>query len=347
MQVAYWTRRIACHPCDAEAYSKRAEARAKMDSMDEALSDLAMAIRLEPQRPVYYTQRAELLLCMKRNGEALGDLDKALEIDPHNNEARMLRGIAGLAANVPVDQAMNDLSLAAQQEDEGFSSWLIQLRGLQHMKQGEYAEAIADFTQCLEHGDDDPTARAGTYLLRGSAYTESKQYDRAIDDYTKIIDLIPGESWGYISRAGVYLSMGDKPHAMADYATVMDRWPGKSYGYAQKAWALATSKFDAIRDGRSAVKLATHACELEPSNRFVMQVRAAAYAEQGDFERAIEWQEKAIAAYDAKREGSTEPSKSSQKTWTITIIGPPSKESKKQEAVVRLESYRQNKPLRQ
>jgi tetratricopeptide (TPR) repeat protein len=344
IRIAYWTRKIANAPGNSEAYSKRAEAWLSIGQDDKGLSDLSMAIRLDPKQLDFYLMRANVFVNADRIEDALADLNKVLEIDPGNELGRMLRGVVGMAANVPVDQAADDLSLAAQQANESLSSWLIQLRGMQRLKQGQYSEAIADFTQYLEHAGDDPTALAGAELLRGSAFTESKQYELAIDDYSRVIDLLPEQSYGpIIMRAAAYASMGEYARALADYSTVITRWPERPYGYAHKAWALATYQADAIRDGHAAVQLATQACALDPSNRFSMQALAAAYAEQGDFEQAVEWQQKAIAAYG-------EQSKTSQPShiiWSLTIGAPPSDDAKKQEAVARLESYRQNKPLRQ
>ena len=61
------------------------------------------------------------------------------------------------------------------------------------------------------------------------------------------------------------------------------------------AWGLATSPMDERRDGKRAVKLATKACELtEYKNANLVDTLAAAYAEGGDFNKAVEWEENAL-----------------------------------------------------
>ena len=60
---------------------------------------------------------------------------------------------------------------------------------------------------------------------------------------------------------------------------------------------MATSPDEAIRDGKEAVRLATKACELsEYKNAQDLQVLAAAFAEDKQFDRAVGWQEKVVAA---------------------------------------------------
>ena len=61
------------------------------------------------------------------------------------------------------------------------------------------------------------------------------------------------------------------------------------------AWLLATSKFAEVRNGTLAVAQATQAVEQQPSAAF-LDTLAAAYAEMGDFQQAVETQLKALSA---------------------------------------------------
>jgi tetratricopeptide (TPR) repeat protein len=79
-------------------------------------------------------------------------------------------------------------------------------------------------------------------------------------------------------------------------AIQLDKESPKAYNYL--AWLLATCPKAEFRNGTKAVEQATKACELsEWKNMSIIDTLAAAYAESGDFDKAVKWESKVLDAY--------------------------------------------------
>jgi tetratricopeptide (TPR) repeat protein len=93
--------------------------------------------------------------------------------------------------------------------------------------------------------------------------------------------------------------IGEYALANGHYDAAIRLNPRNATYYNSKAWMLATAPDDAARNGSEAVAAATRAVQLEDEADY-HDTLAAAYAEAGDFDRAIEEQEIAIEMYGAE-----------------------------------------------
>ncbi|GEM_PF-3644475 len=87
-------------------------------------------------------------------------------------------------------------------------------RGNAYFAAKEYQKAIDDFTKGLELDDKNAMTY---YYNRGNAYLQLNQQEKAIADYDKVIELDPEMYQAYVNRALVYSDMHQYPKAIADF----------------------------------------------------------------------------------------------------------------------------------
>jgi hypothetical protein len=99
-----------------------------------------------------------------------------------------------------------------------------------------------------------------------------------------------------ICRAMTCQSMSNSLFAAKYYEVGLKAEPTNADLLNGYAWLLATSTDDSVRDGAKAVKLANRACELSGWKQWNMVgTLAAAYAEHGEFDKATNYESKAIS----------------------------------------------------
>lgn len=94
-------------------------------------------------------------------------------------------------------------------------------RGLAYYNRGEYQKALADFNRALEIYDEFYLA----YQNRGIVYLESNKFDSAINDFTRAIEIEPRNHVHYKNRGNAYLKAGSYQEAVNDYSKYMQEYP--------------------------------------------------------------------------------------------------------------------------
>jgi len=131
------------------------------------------------------------------------------------------------------------------------------------------------------------------------------ELDNALMDYDAAIRFWPTTYVGvggfgniskvYFLRGQLWLRENEYYKAVADFDTSIRIKPDRSYYIERLSWLLATCSDDNIRDGKRAVELAGKACALTDwENPLVIDILAAAYAENGQYDMAVVYETKVL-----------------------------------------------------
>ncbi len=137
---------------------------------------------------------------------------------------------------------------------------------------------------------------AWAYLNRAKAYSNLHQWDKAVPDFTKGLELKPAGSWRWWNRRGVaYSRLGKWDTAVADYAKAIELKPDGVVFWANRGWSY-------LRLGQPDKAFADYAkaIELEPNDTHCWNARALAYAELGQWDKALADYTKAIEVKPAE-----------------------------------------------
>jgi tetratricopeptide (TPR) repeat protein len=265
---------------------------------DKALDYFTERIREAPKDGYAYAARAAARMDKGDKDKVLADLNEAIRLDPSLAVAFEQRGYIAYG-NKEYDKSLADLNEAIRLDPR--IRWPYHVRGWIWYRKKDYDKALADYEEALRI---DPK-EAVFYRDRGNIALVRKQYDKALADYTEAIHFSPKYSVPYLQRGKVWVQKKQYDKALADLNEVVRLEPKSAYGHTALAWFLATCPEAKYRNGRQAVASAQRACELNQGAEELATL-AAAYAESGDFDRAVEWQTKAIALAAAELKGEQE-----------------------------------------
>ena len=193
--------------------------------------------------------------------------------------------------------ALRDIDLALEQQPMLVVGRRIRAEILANLDR--IPEAIDEIQEVLDKAPGDTELRTQMALY----YQLDRQNSKAIEIYTEVLEKDPTNAEVLRTRGDAYLTQGAHAEAIADFESALKLMPEDTPLLNNLAWVLATSPDDGLRDGERAVELATTACELTDYKMpHILSTLAAAFAESGDFDTAIEWSEKAVAMDDTEQE---------------------------------------------
>ena len=315
--IAEYSKALQQHPGDTNLLTYRAEAEYEDSELGAAIVDLDEVIRRDPANAKIYESRAMAYYATGWYERALTDANQAVSLAPKESDPYSYRAYVFLEQK-QYDKAVADLSYAIKYS-HAKNADLYDRRGLVYLNMRDYDHAITDLTDAIKlHGDG-----VETLENRASAYEGKKQDDLAIADLTRALQINPKNANAYQQRAAAYQKRRQHDLAFADLTHAVEAAPDDSTAQNALAWMMSTCPDQKFRNGKEALTHANKACDLTSWQKGeLIDTLAAAYAEAGNFSRAIMWQQRAI-----------------------TLMKSDSKEQQ-QESAKRLELYKAKQPYR-
>ena len=253
--IALYQRAIEAEPEFSRAHANLGMAYAEQERYDEALTHLEQAIRVNAKDAFTWNAIGWVQAQLGHMDDALARYEVALELSPSNPFVHNNLGLAMRQLGRPY-RAIEHFEQAVELYPDYGDAW--KNLGFELVAQGRRPEALEAYRKAISLDDTDAVAQrsAGSILL----------------EQGQVADALP-----YLERA-----------AAADADDVSSRMG--------LAWQLATHPDASIRDGLRAVTHATAACELTAWEQAgPLDVLAAAYAEAGRYDEAVEAAARAAA----------------------------------------------------
>jgi len=239
---------------NAVVFLWRAKAQLQYKQYERALTDLAEALRLNPELGEAFMVRAAARVEMGDFGQALADVERRLQMEPPEPIALLTRG--NLRAHLGEPEAsLADFAEFLRQQPG--SVMALRGRALSLVRLRRFDEALADLNEALRA---DP-ASADSYLERGRIYQNQGRYSAATADYEKAVELGPAEARCY-----------------NQFAWLLAACPQPEFRDGARAVQLA-------RRGCELTKW-------QDAN--ILDTLASAYAECGRFDDALKWVNKSL-----------------------------------------------------
>ncbi len=166
-------------------------------------------------------------------------------------------------------------------------------QALTYQNEGELDKAIEEYGRSIAAKES-----SVAYNNRGNCWAEKEEFDKAITDYNKAIELDPKFALAYNNRGLIWDDKGDFDKAIADFNKAIELNPKDARFYSNRGvtWRKKGEFDKATADYDKAI-------ELDPKVAGFYSNRGAAWAEKGEFYKAIADYDKAIEL-DPKNTGS-------------------------------------------
>lgn len=273
-----------------------------------ALGPINKATGFEDPAGLMYNNEYNLavaLIRLDRKKEAIERLERALRILPTSAEAHNDLAVL-LAERREFDRAISHYESALRARP-GWARAELNL-GIAYANRRDFARAIERYRRAQRARPDWPEVSANLVIAHEhlAAIEEQRQNrDQAIAHWQEALKIDPTRNEARNRLAIALMTSRRYDQAVAALRECLRRRPDDLTAANNLAWLLATCPRDHLRNGDEAVAIAERISRVAGREQpGILDSLAAAYAESGRFDRAIETAESALALARARNDSA-------------------------------------------
>jgi len=256
--MAEYDRAISLDSTRVEAFVNRGLVRELRNDSEGAIEDYSRAIQIKPSSADAYVKRAATYKSQGKFNQALKDYTEAIALDSvsylfdptlHFSNAYFGRGNLYYQMG-EFEKSIADYDSSLRLSPENSLAFLNKARALGD--ENRYDSAIASFTRAITLLS--PTeyngAQEHAYFGRGLIYNITRQFDKALLDFNRAIQLKANDPYAYFQRGNAEKALNKLDDAIADY-TMAFRFQKLA---AKACWRMAEC-YGLKKDRAQALKL--------------------------------------------------------------------------------------------
>ena len=273
-------------------------------NIDRAAAEAAKAVEADPSNAAARGFHALSLSELGRDQEAIKEAERAIELDPSDSATHLQLAISLKRSDT--ERAIVEARRAIELGPENSSAYQVLTNCFLELRR--YNEVVDLGREWLAVSPYDATAHA----VLGAAMAENGDLTEAAQHLGYVMMLRPEAEQAHARLRQTLLSLAKEQDALQRLREIAANAPDSPRMLDELAWLLATYPDSKSRDGTEAVQLAERACALtERRIPALLDTLAAAYAEAGDFSRAISTIEEALNL--ARSSGDSDATKLSER----------------------------------
>ena len=267
-------------------YNNRGILYAYISRNEDALDDLITAIGIKRDSDVIYANRGNVYWSLSQYDRAIEDFTRAIEINPNVPDYYVARATVQSYSG-DTQTVIADLNTAIEQDPLNTQALLT--RGTIKAQSSDSVGAQTDFEAILAFDPINFSANLELAKLNFNAYGDT---EKALEYISTGLRDYDGDAEGWFLRGQIYNSLGQWQNAVSDLQRAVDLSPD----YAAAVTELAYAQYRLDYDSAKAITALTQAIELDNNNAIAFNYLGLVYSESANTDNAIANFESAINA---------------------------------------------------